>query len=215
MRDGYVEFTDRQQAGQKLAEKLSSYSRSGTLVIGLARGGVAVASHVAKALELPLDVLVVKKIPSIANAELAVGALAPDGVSYVDWRLAHRTGADEQYVNRKIEELGAVIDKKSLEYRKGRKPLTVRDKQVIVIDDGAATGATIEAAIRWIRKKHAKKVIIALPVVARDTVEKIRPEAEELVTVFVPDTFDSVGQFYKTFPQVEDAEVIDLLKSGE
>ncbi|KKW32068.1 MAG: Phosphoribosyl transferase [Candidatus Uhrbacteria bacterium GW2011_GWA2_53_10] len=193
-------FTDRTQAGNLLAEKLSSYHGSLAVVVGLARGGVVTARAVADALKLPLDVLVVKKIGAPGQEELAIGALAPDGVSYGD------------FVKSQITILNNQIKQKTLLYRKGRKPYRFREKTVILVDDGAATGATIEAAIRWVRKKHAKKIVVALPVVPKELMPKIAPEVDELVVLETPDDFRAVGQFYNDFRQIGDKEVIELLK---
>lgn len=204
-------FTTRQEAGAILSQKLAHHKGTPAIVLGLPRGGIVVAFAVSHALTLPLDVLVVKKIPSPDQAELGVGALAPDNVSYVNWKLSHRVGADEAYLRTKNRELDDKIKKKILLYRKGKKPLDVKNKTVIVVDDGAATGVTLEAAILWLRKKKAKKIVVGLPVAPPDVISKIKPEVSELVVVETPDYFSAVGQFYKEFPQVEDTEVVRLL----
>lgn len=208
-------FTDRSQAGKRLAEQLETYRSSRALVIGLARGGVVVAKEIAAALSLPLDVLVVKKIPSPLQRELALGALAPGGISVVDYRLAQREGADDRYIQLQCATLTEEINAKILLYRRGRKPLVVKNREVIVVDDGAATGATIEAAVKWLKKKKAKKIISALPVAPPDIVGKIQPEVDELVVLETPSDFGAVGQFYDSFPQIEDEEVVALLKSDK
>ena len=192
-------FTDRNQAGNLLAEKLSSYRGQHALVLGLARGGVVTARAVADGLNLPLDVVVVKKIGAPGQEELAIGALAPDGVSYGDFGKSQITNLNDQ------------IKQKTLLYRKGRKPYRLHNKTAILVDDGAATGATMEAAIRWVRKKHAKKIVVALPVVPKELIPKISPEVDELVVLHAPDEFGAVGQFYERFEQVTDEEVVELL----
>lgn len=204
-------FTDRSQAGALLAEKLAPYKGSASYVLGLARGGVVVASRVASQLRLPVDVLVVKKIPSPDQPELGLGAVAPDGICHVNWRLAHARGVDEEYIRTENSELNDRIKQKTLLYRKGRKPLVVRDKTVILIDDGAATGATFEAAVSWCRAKKVRTIIAALPVASHDAAARIRPEVNTLVILEEPEQFDAVGQFYTEFPQVSDEEVIELL----
>lgn len=205
-------FSDRQQAGTLLAEQLASFRGQDALVIGLARGGVVVAKEIAQTLSLPLDVLVVKKISGPFDPELALGALAPDGVSVVDWRLAHRVSADEDYIKHQTPLLGEQIKQKTLLYRKGKKPLNVREKVVILVDDGVATGATLEAAIKWLKKKKAKKIIAAVPVAPPEVVGRVKPETDNLVVLEIPDNLTAVGQFYRDFPQIEDAEVIELLR---
>lgn len=206
---------DRHQAGVRLAEKLSSYRGKGAIVVGLARGGVKVAKMLADTLQLPLDVLVVKKIGAPGQEELAIGALAPDGVSYIDWRFAQRLGVDNDFVKSQITNLKHQIDQKTHLYRKGRQAYRFREKTVILVDDGAATGATMEVAILWLRKKHTKRIVVALPIVPKELMGKIVPEVDELIVLETPDEFSAVGQFYKDFQQVGDAEVIRLLQSDK
>lgn len=208
-------FKDRFQAGQLLYEKLSSYSESRAIVFGLARGGVVVASAIAHALQCELDVLVVKKIPSPMDPELAIGAIAPDGISFIDWKLARHVGADETYVARVISQQSSVVRDKSLLYRKGRKPIDIKKGTVTLVDDGAATGATMEAAVAWAKNKHAKRIIVALPVATREFVKRITPEVSDLVVLDIPENFSSVGQFYQHFAQVTDEEVMRLLGAAK
>lgn len=204
-------FRDRQQAGSLLATKLTSWKGKNAFVLGLARGGVVVAAEVARILSLPLDVLVVKKIPTPHNPELALGALAPDKTMIVDWRLAHRVGIDENYVNSQLGYLEEELKRRINLYRKDKKPLLVRDREVILIDDGVATGASIEAAVKWLRKKHARKIILAIPVIPPGALARIKPEVGELVALQIPVDLKAVGQYYREFPQVEDKEVLKLL----
>lgn len=206
-------FTDRHQAGVLLADKLSTYRGSRSVVVGLARGGVATARAIADALHLPLDVVVVKKIGVPDEPELAIGALAPDNISSINWRFAQNLGVEEAYIKDAISRQSSAISEKTRLYRKGRKPYRLRDKTAILVDDGAATGATIEAAIKWLRKKHAKKIVIALPVAPKELSPKIAPEADELVVFESPTEFTAVGQFYKHFNQVTDEEVVALLRN--
>lgn len=209
-----MSFTDRQQAGERLAEKLAPYrGLRDVVLLGLARGGVVVASTIASRFHQSPDVCVVKKIGSPFDSELAIGAVAPEGVSYVDWRLSNRMGADEEYIKKAISLQLSAISEKTRLYRKGKKPFNLKDKTVILVDDGAATGATLEAAIKWLRVKKAKKIVVALPVAAPDVAARIKPEVSELVVLETPKDFHSVGQYYQKFPQVEDGEVIRLLNS--
>ncbi len=193
-------FNDRSQAGVLLSQKLSSYRGTVAIVLGLARGGMVVAKALAGELNLPLDVLVVKKIGAPGQEELAIGALASDGVSYGDFDKSQ------------TRQLAGQIKQKTLLYRKGKKPYRFRDKTVILVDDGAATGATIQAAIRWVRKKHAKKIVVALPVLPKELLHKIIPEVDSVVALETPEEFSAVGEFYKDFRQITDEEVVELLK---
>lgn len=207
-----MEFSNRQQAGILLAQKLVLARVHVDIVLGLARGGVVVAYHAAKQLKAPFDVLVVKKVSSPYQAEFGIGAVAPDHVSYIDWKTAHRTGVDEDYINAKTSELNDEIRKKLLLYRKGKKPFHLKDKTVLLVDDGLATGATMEAAVKWVRKKNARRILVAIPVAPKEIIGKIKPEVSELMVLETPNDFSAVGQFYKEFPQVTDAEVVELLR---
>ena len=203
-------FDNREEAGHTLAHKLSLYKKENPLILGLARGGSVVAKAIAEDLSLPCDVLVVKKIPSPFNPELGIGALAPDSVSYVDWKFAQRLGVEE-YVKSRIRQLADHIRQKTHVYRKGKKPFRLFDKTVILTDDGAATGATIKVAILWLRKKHAKKIIIALPVAPLEFTITLQHKTDAVVVLDTPRDFSAVGQFYKDFHEVSDEEVVELL----
>lgn len=232
-------FKDRQHAGTLLADKLAAYKGKDIVVFGLARGGVVVAHQLANILHTPLDVLVIKKISSPMNPEFAIGALAPDGVSFINWKLAQRVGVDERYIKEAISrlprsssssprpashsnrgELGeageasqtSAIRQKTLLYRKGGRPYRLKEKVVLLVDDGAATGATMEAAVKWCRKKHARRIIVALPVAPTEFVERVKHTVDHCIVLYTPTDFSAVGQFYKKFPQVEDREVIELLQ---
>lgn len=194
-----------------LAPKLNPYRGTDAIVLGLARGGIVVASRVAKYLGSPLDVLVVKKIPSPVSSELGIGAVAPDEVSVVDWRLAQSVGADEAYVKRQKKRLAEEIKERTNIYRRRREPLSLLDTTVLLVDDGAATGATMEAAVAWAKKKGASNIVVALPVAHPDVVSKLTGEVKELVILEVRSDLSAVGQFYKEFHQLDDREVVELL----
>lgn len=199
-------FKDRVHAGFLLSEKLFHYRVSKSVVLGLPRGGMVVAAEVAKNLELPLDVLVVKKIPSPGNPELALGAVAPDGVT---------VGDRNQYFKSQIANLNDQIKQKILFYRKGEKPLSVKAKTVIIVDDGAATGATIEVSVKWLRKKQAGKIVVALPVAPIEVADRLKQIVDEFVILNTPVDFSAVGQFYEEFGQVGDEEVVELLRHNK
>lgn len=189
-------FRNRREAGILLVGKLSSFRGTDAIVLGLPRGGVVVAAEVARALRLPLDVLVVKKIGSPHNPELAIGAVAPDGV----------------YIGEKDEKRSRQVKHLMRFYRQGRHPLSVKGKTVIVVDDGAATGATIRAAIAWLRKKKAQRIVVALPVAPYELIEKLETESDATIVLETPEDFSAVGQFYDNFEQVTDEDVVELLK---
>ncbi len=205
-------FTDRVDAGTLLARKVSSYRGGEGVVLGLARGGMVIGATIASFLELPLDVLVVNKIGAPGNSELAIGAVAPDGVSFIDQALAERVGADENYIKSQITNLNDQIKQKIFLYKKNRKSLSIKGKTVIVVDDGAATGATMFAAMAWLKKKKAGKIVAALPVMPAELAEKLRTNIDDVVYLEAPRIFDAVGQFYEDFREVSDEEVIQLLR---
>lgn len=204
-------FANRTEAGERLSERLAAYKGTDVIVIGLARGGVVVADGVAKKLHLPLDVLSIKKISLPHDPELALGAVAPDAVAFIDYKLAQRMGIDGRYLQEEIQKKSILVKQKMQAYRKGKSPVSFTGKGVIIVDDGAATGATIAAAIKWVRKKNAKKIVAALPVAPADIINAMKPKVDELVILETPAEFTSVGQFYKEFTPVEDADVIQLL----
>lgn len=173
-----------------------------------------VAAAVATSLGLPVDIVVVKKLTSPYSSEFALGAVAPDNVTVIHWPSAHRAGVDEDYLNDQVRLLSEQIREKMLRYHKGRKPLVVKGQTVIVVDDGAATGATLEAAIKWLKKRKARYIVAAIPVAPPETVGKIKPEVNELVVLEAPVDLSAVGQFYQSFPQVEDEEVSARLKEN-
>ena len=204
----HVLFKDRTDAGTQLAAKLQPYTDSLALVLGLARGGVIVSRRVAALLHLPSDTLVIKKISSPYNPEYALGAMAPDGVDVIHWADAHRSGVDEEYIRGLEKELRSVVSSKMRLYRKGEKPLVVEGKTVILVDDGAATGATMEAAVLWARKKKARSIIVALPVASKTAVQQLRAKVSECVCVFETDDLEAVGAYYESFEQINDEDVI-------
>jgi predicted phosphoribosyltransferase len=208
----FVTFTDRIEAGRAIAGHLAHIDDACAVVLGLARGGVIVAHEVAKTLRAPLDVLLVKKIPSPENCELALGAVAPDGIVVIDWPMVRRCDASTKYIQEKIDELAKQIREKILIYRKGKPPLLLTGKTVILIDDGAATGSTFEAAVAWARHKHAQSIIGAVPVAPPEVAKRLSLITNRFITIVSDNQFRAVGQYYLEFPQVDDQDLIRLLQ---
>lgn len=205
-------FVDRVTAGVQLVQRLRSYQDSHDAeVVGLARGGVVVAKAVADHLHLPLDVMVIKKISLPSNRELAIGAVAPDGVRFVDHTFAQSLNVSKSYLQEEVNHVSDLVQQKMQLYRKGKSPFSVTDKTIIIVDDGAATGATIQSAILWLKKKRAKHIVVALPVAPADVVEKLKSEVDDVVVLETPARFGAVGEFYEHFDQVEDNKVVQLL----
>ena len=205
-----MQFRNRLDAGKQLAEKLSAYkNKKDVIVLGIPRGGVEVAFSVAKALKAPLSVVVTKKIGHPFNPELAIGAVSPDNY-IIDEDYKDKEG----YAKKAIKELNAEIKKRYNLYTKGKLP-QLKNKIVVVVDDGLATGHTMLAAIKYVRSKSPKKVIAAVPVAARDSFEKVKKIADEAICLHVPIFFSAVGSFYHEFKQLDDEEVRNYLEEGK
>lgn len=204
-------FKDRQHAALLLADKLVTYRGTPIRIFGLARGGVATAKTVADMFTLPVDVLVVKKIGGPGNREFAIGAVTQDAVSLIHWKAAQQSGADEAFVQRETERLSGEIDRAARTYRKGKKPIFLEGATVMLIDDGAATGTTMETAVRWAKKKKAKKIIVAIPVISIEAGKLLRPEVDDLLTCQEVPSMTAVSGYYESFEQLTDEEVIELV----
>lgn len=205
-------FVSREEAGKKLAEKLSAYrSDPEAIVIGLARGGVAVAASLAKALEIPADLLLVRKIGAPGNEELALGAIADVGEPVFNDELIALLGVSEDFLRKETEKQRAVIEERKARYLKGRKSPKLKGKKVILVDDGIATGASMKVAVRAIRSEEPKLIHLAIPVASPDSLEKISSLVDETLCLSAPAHFQAVGAFYENFEQVTDDEMMRLL----
>lgn len=204
-------FFDRNAAGQELAQRLTHYKdQKDVLVLGLPRGGVPVAFAVAQFLQVPLDVMVVRKLGAPGQPEFAIGAIASGDVTLINegvsaW-LASSDAIERTAAAEHIE-----LERRERTFRGGHSPLVATDRIVILVDDGAATGATMRAAVRAVRKLHAKKVVVALPVASMEACELLTNEADEVICLGTPAGFYAVGQWYEEFSQTTDEEVTDLL----
>lgn len=205
-------FKDRIDAGQQLAQKLTSYSgNKEVLLYALPRGGVVVGAEVAKALGLPLDVIVTRKIGAPENEEYAIGAMAETGE--VIWNEAERFAHDQKVLQKIIDKEKKEATRRIASYRNDRPLPEMKGKTIIIIDDGVATGLTIRAAIAAARHQHAAKIILAVPHGAAETLVELRREADEVVALEEPEMYGAVGQYYEIFPQTSDQEVVELLKT--
>jgi putative phosphoribosyl transferase len=205
-------FEDRIQAGNLLADNLLKYRKKDDLVVlGIPRGGVPVAKVIADKLKAPLDVLVVRKIGAPGHEELALGAIGPEAVSTYDNELIKRLNVDESYLKRREEEEKKEIGKRLKRFGKKKGKLNLKGKSVILVDDGVATGSTVEAAVKYLRANKVGKIILAVPVAPRSSMEKLERIVDETVVLSTPKGFMAVGQFYDNFPQVDDEEVKILL----
>ena len=205
-------YRDRTEAGRRLADALINYKRQPVVVYALPRGGVVLGVEVARALEAPLDLIVVRKIGHPLSSEYAIGAVAEDG--YVVTNPVETATLDSRWIERAAAaELKEARRRRAL-FLRNRSPVEVKDKIAIIVDDGLATGLTMQAAIHEIRKRGPRSVIVAVPVAATETVNDIRPQVDELVVLYIPGGFfGAVGSYYEFFDQVSDEEVVDLMKS--
>ena len=207
-------YTDRTDAGNRLAPQLELLSGTGAVVMGLARGGVAVGAAVAEALGLPLGVLVVRKVGAPNQKELAIGAVGETGVRHLDDHLVRVTGASERFIQAEIEREVTEARRREATYGKNR-PATIRGRTAIVVDDGIATGATALVGLLTARDLGAAHVILATPVASRQAVQTLAPYAESMTVLATPDPFIAVGMYYSHFDQVSDGEVIHLLEVAQ
>ncbi len=203
-------FRDRLDAGQQLATALVDLrDHAGPIVVlAIPRGGVIVGREVARTLHAPLDVCLTHKIGAPSNPELAIGAVADDGTTIFDQWLLAELNVPPQYLTREIERWRQELTRRAAIYRGGRARVAVKDATAIVADDGVATGSTLIAALRSTRAAGAQTVIAAVPVGPADTIRRMSGEADRVVCLLTPHSFWAVGQFYESFGQVSDAEVI-------
>jgi len=212
MRKRQKRLRDRVDAGRRLAALLSNHeSEPDTIVLGLPRGGVPVAAAVATALELPLDVLVVRKLGVPGFEEVAFGAIASGGIEVLNHNVMMSAGMDDESINRVRTEQTAELRRRETAYRGDRPPLDVSGKTVIVVDDGTATGATMRAAVEALRTAEPASVIAAVGVAPPDTVRSLGRSADQVVSVLTPSDFSAVGVWYDDFTQTTDEEVVAAL----
>ncbi len=206
-------FEDRREAGKALARELAAFKgQDNALVLGIPRGGVVVAREVAEALDIPLDVYITRKIGAPHNPELAIGAVASDGTLILDHQLVKRLGVSQDYIDGESERQEQEIKRRMSEYRGDRPGLELKGKVVILVDDGVATGATTLATIEAIRTQKPSRLVLAVPVGPRDTIQRLKQKVDELYCLHAPEVFWAVGAFYNVFDQTSDDEVKDLLE---
>ena len=205
-------FRDRTEAGQLLAEQLRAYERHpDAIVLALPRGGVPVGYEVALGLKLPLDVFVVRKLGVPGYRELAMGAIASGGIRVLNEDVLSALPDSDAMVAQVTTLETQELERRERDYRGDQPPPDVNGRVVILIDDGLATGATMLAAIAALRKKEPAKIVVAVPVCPPETLQEVQRVADETITLFAPDWFRGVGQFYEDFAQISDEEVRVLL----
>lgn len=205
-----IQFDSRIDAAQRLAKALAGYRGRNPLVLAIPRGAVGMGKVLADELGGELDIVLVRKLRSPFSPEFAVGAIDESGWTYVADH-AERSGADAAYLEREKQAQLETLRKRRLQYTPARPPIDPKDRIVIVVDDGLATGASMIAALHAVRARQPARLICAVPVAAPDSLERVRPYADEVACLAAPSGFYAVAQFYREFPQVEDEEVVAVL----
>lgn len=207
-------FLDREEAGKYLAHKLHFLQGKDTIILAIPRGGVLVGKAVANELDLPLDVLVTRKLGAPHQPELAIGAVGPDKTIILDRDLIRDLEVDPDYLAEEKDRQLKIVKERTIKYNLGKPTLPLRLKTVILVDDGIATGATVEAAIKYLRTKNPKEIVLAVPVAPKSAISQFEKLADKLIVLEAPEDFRAVGDYYESFPQVTDEEVIQLLHNS-
>ena len=206
-------FENRQDAGRQLARKLRERNFDNPVVLALPRGGVPVAYEVANALGVPMDLLFVKKIGAPGWPEYGIGAVV-DGANpqiVLTEEIVRQLRPSPDYIEAEMQRQLKEIARRRLIYLGDRQPIDLKDRTVIIVDDGIATGGTVKAALKGVRKNQPRKIILAVPVAPRDTLEELSDQCDETICLYTPTPFGAVGSFYRDFGQTGDSEVISLM----
>ena len=207
-----MRFTDRVEAGRRLAEALGEYEDRDVVVYGLPRGGVPVAAEVARALEAPLDVLIVRKLGVPGQPELAMGAVASGGVRVLNEEILRQIRVSQEQVDRITEEQRREVREREKRFRGDVEAPEVRGRTALVIDDGIATGSTMRASVEALRELGPDRIVVAVPVASYSACEDMEEVADDVVCLETPSPFHAVGAWYENFNQITDAEVKQLLE---
>lgn len=215
--NGSARFRDRQEGGQHLARELESRygGRGDVVVLALPRGGVPIGYEIARALEAPLDVFVVRKLGVPGHEELAMGAIASGGVRVLNDDVVGYLNVPARIIDAVAQQEEQELRRREQIYRGARPPLDVRDRVVILVDDGLATGSTMRAAYAALKKLDPKHIVVAVPVAARETCYEFQRDVDEIVCLRTPDPFQAVGLWYENFDQTTDEEVQELLEKSQ
>jgi len=209
-------FDDRVEAGRMLGTRLAALHLASPVVLALPRGGVPVALEVARALDAPLDLLLVRKIGVPWQPELAVAAVmdGAEPVVVVERHIQAETGVKQEYIEQRAKEELAEIERRRRTYLADRAPVPVAGRTAIVVDDGIATGTTMRAALKGLRRRNPARLVLAVPVAPPDTINELRQEVDDVVCLAQPSFFGAIGYFYRDFHQLSDDEVITLMRQA-
>ena len=197
---------------EKLKEGLLSEDLKESVSLAIPRGGIVIADEIRRLLNIPIEILITKKIPSPESKELAIGAIGEDGTVVWEEEIVARLNVSVEYKQQAVKEKLLELEEKRKFYRAEKPVFEVKNKRVIIIDDGVATGATIKSAIAIIKSGNPKEIILAVPVIAKETLEELKNKADKIFYLEAPEIFFSVGQFYEDFKEISDDEVKQILK---
>jgi predicted phosphoribosyltransferase len=211
-----VKFRSRADAGDALADRLAKVEGHGgpVVILGIPRGGVILADVVSCRLGAGFDIVIPRKLGAPGNEELAIGAVMEDGTEYINRYLVTALRVPQEYLENEKAKQVAEIRRRSTTYRKPGMPYRIQGKTVVLVDDGVATGATVIAAARWVRKQTPDTLVIAVPVAPAQTVEALRHEADAVIVLKMPTDFGAVGEFYEEFSPVTDEQVMDIMRKN-
>jgi putative phosphoribosyl transferase len=208
-------FVDRVDAGKRLASAMKNFSGKKGIVLAIPRGGVVVGYVISKTLNLPLDIIIPRKIGAPDNPELAIGAVAEDGTAILDQKLIKYLGVDREYIIEETEHQKQEIKRRLKLYRQDTSYPDLKGLDVIVVDDGIATGSTMKAALTSVKNRGAASITVAVPVGPPSTIDELERMADRVVCLYTPEFFQAIGEFYKDFSQTSDEEVIGLLMENK
>ncbi|MHC4308178.1 MAG: phosphoribosyltransferase [Planctomycetota bacterium] len=210
-----VFFEDRTEAGKMLAAKLEKFSDGRTMILAIPRGGVVVGYEIAKKIHAPMDIIVPRKLRAPYQPEFAIGAITEDGNIILDEKTINLLNISSDYIKMESQRQKTEIDRRLRVYKGESKIPDLTGLDVIVVDDGIATGATMKAALISVRKRGAKSIILATPVASLNALRMLEQEADKTISLFTPQHFYAIGQFYRNFEQTSDQEVKELLKKNK
>ncbi len=205
-------FKDRVEAGRLLVRDLKELKGKEVVVLAIPRGGVIVANEVARALKSPLDLIIPRKVGAPGNPELAIGAVTQDGAAIIDKNTVRMLGVNEKYLEDEVKSQVEEVRRRMKKYRGERPYPKLKDKVVVLVDDGVATGYTMRAAIQSVRRQSPSSIWVAVPVGPPESIEELSREADRVVCLRMPEPFFAIGQFYERFEQVEDEELLQILE---
>ncbi len=208
-------FTNRVEAGKRLASALTDFAGKNGIVLAIPRGGVVVGYEIAKALSLPLDIIIPRKIGAPDNPELAIGAMTEDGTIILDDNLITYIGVQRDYIKAESERQKHEIERRLKLYRQNEPYPSLKGLDVVIVDDGIATGSTMKAALASVKNRGASTVTVAVPVGPPSTIKELKKQADRVVCLYAPEYFQAIGQFYTDFNQTTDEEVIQAAEAKQ